>query len=179
MPGNADRDDERGDFDDGMMRATTGHRKSTTELESDIMNKYLNGQKSKKEAAELRRKEKVLADKAAKGVASVAKKESKPVKADPSKKSHKRGGVAPVRKRPAAAVKVWEKASKPPCPGASDGPLDYKRARIYQSTSKSMFRVICDRTNYSTEKAIRWNKGKPTPSTWKKAIAVVDEYKKK
>jgi hypothetical protein len=75
-------------------------------------------------------------------------------------------------KRPAAAV--WDVGSRPPMPNASDGPVDYGRARIYTSEAKKTFRVICERGNYDTERRSQWGGSKPTLASWAAALSLVE-----
>ena len=174
------------DADDGTRHLPDGVRKTTVQLEAEVMDKYLVKQQTKKEAqaakAKAKAAEKATA-KAADKAAAVAKASDKAAakaadKAAVAKPKPKPVGGKPTLKRPAAAVSMWTGARKPPCPKAGDGPLDYKTARIYQSNGKRSFRIIRDRKDYSSERLVRWEGGKPDAASWKKGLAVVDEFQK-
>ena len=65
----------------------------------------------------------------------------------------------------------------PPVPKIGDAPILYKTSKIYVSASKNRYRIIRDAFNFSSERQIAFAKnGKPTPSTWKQALKVVDDY---
>ena len=68
----------------------------------------------------------------------------------------------------AASAKKWiphyRSRADAKMPKVGDGPIDYKHGRIYTSSSKSVFRVICQRGDYFTERneGCKWkNKDKP------------------
>ena len=82
-------------------------------------------------------------------------------------------------KRPAAAsvVSVVKSFKAAECPKPGAGPVDYKTGRIYTSVPRKAFRVIKDRTNFATEKSIKWSSDKPAAAHWKQALKAIDEYK--
>ena len=85
----------------------------------------------------------------------------------------------PIKAMQVAAVKADGGSTKgvPACPKVGDGPVDYKAGRIYTSATKLNFRVIRLRGQYSTERQIRWAKGKPSRAEWGAALKCIDEYK--
>ena len=85
-------------------------------------------------------------------------------------------------KRPAAAIpppKVWVKGSKPPMPHSTAAPVDYGTGRIYRSAKRFVWRVICKRGKYDTEKVSGWGDKTPTIKSWKKTLDFVDAYRTK
>ena len=121
----------------------------------------------------------VINDKVKSGQESITDNEPSTAKqikatATPKKTTRTPTTKANPKKRPASCMATQ---SKPPCPTSTSGPINYKCGRIYMSTTKKKFRVICEVPNYATEAKVAWGEaGKPTPATWAMALQKIDEY---
>ena len=63
----------------------------------------------------------------------------------------------------------------PPMPNLKgDGPVDYRRARIYTSVSRMAWRTIMEHPNYSTVVCNLWS-DKPRDA-WKQVLQTIDEH---
>ena len=112
--------------------------------------------------------------------AAIAAQKAPPMPPKASPKAGKNGkrklaAKAPPAKRSKVEPKIW--TTKPPVPKIGDAPILCKTSKIYVSASKNTYRIIRDAFNFSSERQITFAKhGKPTPSTWKQALKVVDDY---
>ena len=123
--------------------------------------------------------------KKAEKLAALALKPSKRVQRAAAKKA----AAHPLLKRPLAdadackrnpdAVLVKSNAAPMPRPpaGADAPPHDYKSGRIYYKRSSRTFRVIRLRGVYKTERKVQWSDCDPSPSEWKAALKLIDDYK--
>ena len=78
-----------------------------------------------------------------------------------------------------AAVLVESKSTPVPRAPAGENapPHDYRGGRIYSNRQHKVFRVIRQRGIYKIERKIGWSDDNPSPSEWRLALKLIDDYR--
>ena len=173
-----DEDDEDGEEEEPENEEedeeppTKTRRKSTADIEAEII-AARSLIKAKKLEAKKAAKEEELLKRPAAATSALKRPAAAKAKAAAVAETAADGKSSKAGKKP---IRVWTGKGKPPMAKANDGATDYKFSRIYPSKSKKNYRIIVNRTKPSGEQQSSWGGAAPTEDAWKLALKKADDY---